>query len=276
MGEPNIAAHLSVVADADDETRREVARHADRIRLALATLDDGVAPTTGADEIEAVAGELASLAATAPTDRAEAKRQRWGAVATAQAELKRLDAVGPRSAATVSAAALAHLESLHAEREAAEAKARSPLSGSRAFKRFVQLRRQEEQAFAAAGVESIDQARAAADTTGDAEAAQAERRRAERTLAAAEAAWAAFEDRPDEVLPSGPAADAVRARAYQALGAVVADEDLAPELDRAARRARDAEAARTLLESAIRSLGLAPGDDPVGVARSILAVVDRS
>ena len=54
MGEPNIAAHLSVVADADDETRREVARHADRIRLALATLDDGVAPTTGADEIEDV------------------------------------------------------------------------------------------------------------------------------------------------------------------------------------------------------------------------------
>lgn len=277
MTPPDHSGQLRLVHAAAEEDSDGLRRDAERLRVALDTLEalgpSTAVPQTAVLEMEAISAELVVQREAAPDGRAEQKRQLWGAVATARAELKRLEGAVTATTA-VSGASLAALEALQAERDAAEARARRPMSGGRAYKAFVAARRKLEAALAEAGVASIEEARAAARPADAGELDEA-RRRAEQHVAEAERAWQAFEDRAGGWLPRDAEGEALRARAYRALGEVVDDDDLEWRLAGAIDLARQRHAATVLLESAIRAIGLAPGEDPASVARSILAVVAR-
>lgn len=245
----------------------DVAHITDQLRRTLDGMGEAIVTDAAAREAAAVLDGLAELRRGAEGDRDERKRQLWGAVAQARADL---NAAGAPAAAPPrpSSAVVTAVERAVTAVEEAEARARKKLAKPSAFKRHIEAKRELEHLLDVHGYADLAQYRAALD--GTSAAPPVDRSEAEATLAAAEAAWEAFLAEPPTALAGGPELDALRARGYRALGRVVDDGELQVELARLVdahrRQAAGADQLRQLLEGA----GIAAGADPVAVATLVV------
>ncbi|MEL6893780.1 MAG: hypothetical protein AAFP84_19465, partial [Actinomycetota bacterium] len=175
----------------------------------------------------------------------------------------------PAGPAPAGQAELAEAEQLQEELAEAEARARRPMSGPGAFKKFAAARRQFELFLAEHGATSLEELR----SRGQAAAAPISRQVAADQLAAAEQQWQVIERTPAATgLPDSPAADAFRIRVYRLVRSVVDDAAIEPELRRRATAGeRDPAESLERMAFALRALGVAHEHDLVGTARGVVA-----
>jgi hypothetical protein len=225
-----------------------------------------------AAEARTLISEFTALRSRTPQSSQELTNVAWTRVVEARKAYRSLldgrDASPSASSSNVAAVHITEAQALKLEMEQAEAKARRPMSGPGAFKKFATARRQLETYLAEFGVTSFEELESMTQHLAVAEGPRTLQEAAE-AVARAEAMWMEFERAGESTaLPSTPESDGLRVRAYRLIG-VVDDSEIERSLHVLAAGPSSPQAALDRMRFALQALGIPADIDPVGNARAL-------
>jgi hypothetical protein len=224
-----------------------------------------------ATEARLLLGEFAELRARPPQSTHELTNVAWSRVVDARKAYRALlDGRDPTAlTSNVAPVHLTEAQALKSEMEDAEAKARRPMSGPGAFKKFATARRRLEAYLAEFGVTSFEELASMTQQLAVTDGPRTLQEAAD-AVARAEAMWMEFEKvGTSTALPSTPETDGFRVRAYRLIGGVVDDAEIERSLQVLAAGPSSPQAALDRMRFALQALGIPADVDPVSNARAL-------
>ena len=254
---------------------RRVEMLANDVLIALFQYEEAsaVAGPETAEAASQLLAEIDRLRVTSPASMEELKAARWDDVAATRTAYRRLLDGGNGPSITVSSDQLAKAGQLQSVFEDAEHKARRPMSGPGAFKKFAVARKELALHLGQFGVETYSELLELAEASD--RATPGTLHDAAEAVAAAEAAWMDAAQPASDGIPDSPAMDGLRVRAYRLIGAIVDDVELIIRLQAAADSGVVLEQHLIRLTRALQALGLPADTDPLASARAIRLELNR-